>query len=576
MTQLATESQELEYATQYEYDSKREVVYVNALEIKGDENIPQHRIDLFFDESSQEVMATLLNTPGVTELRIKGSHVVNMLTGGTFFASAGEPISPAGFSDIDVDVIGSPNELEFPASAHVKSKTITNRVTTASGVPMDIVKPGGFEEYEIAAATELMQWLDKQENQSMVASLKKRAKNIVGDNENRMRHGLPIERSYYMHETLTVSTMLENGQIAYTLNDPYNVMETAFPIEDNPAPHSRAAITGPTRTVGIPVRRVEGIKAVLMDAIEIMSDEEVESPAYLHALEAVARSNKFSIENSITFDLMHRETNDLETRHANTLKRVLRGETVDMKGDFLGDRGFESVADVVKVRLHEMASRGMAVNQLGFYQTFIQELELTEALSPTLGDLYTGVEKNMLPTFADFARNSLDENGEVPHSLDSYLIGVHNALIARYKNYVTPLGRRFPKKPHEPTIEAGMYKMAYAYMVAQEDKIFTQEVVARPKDGEFHASRLVQGKPTTDVVDTMALLLYSHNRYDTATLESVVANWQLEGSSTNHWSEHGTAINNSLDLAELKAKIDYYKDKYAMPFADTHPLNKSS
>ncbi len=313
-----------------------------------------------------------------------------------------------------------------------------------------------------------------------------------------------------------------------------------------------------------------------MDAIEIMSDEEVESPAYLHALEAVARSNKFSIENSITFDLMHRETNDLETRHANTLKRVLRGETVDMKGDFLGDRGFESVADVVKVRLHEMASRGMAVNQLGFYQTFIQELELTEALSPTLGDLYTGVEKNMLPTFADFARNSLDENGEVPHSLDSYLIGVHNALIARYKNYVTPLGRRFPKKPHEPTIEAGMYKMAYAYMVAQEDKIFTQEVVARPKDGEFHASRLVQGKPTTDVVDTMALLLYSHNRYDTATLESVVANWQLEGSSTNHWSEHGTAINNSLDLAELKAKIDYYKDKYAMPFADTHPLNKSS
>ncbi len=283
MTQLATETQELEYTTQYEYDSERNVVYVNALEIKGAEEIPQHRIDMFFDEDSQEVLKTLLNTEGVTELRIKGSHVVNMLTGGTFFSTSGDTLSPLGFSDIDIDVIGNPNELEFPSTVKIKSKTVTKRVTTASGVPLDIVKPEAFEEYEIAAATELIQWLDARKDQVELAILRNRTKSIIADNENRMRNGLPVERSFYMHETLTVSAKLENGQIAYTLNDPYNVMETAFPIEDNPAPHSRAAIKGPKRTVGIPINRVEGIKAVLMDTLPYMDKAEIESPAiFMH------------------------------------------------------------------------------------------------------------------------------------------------------------------------------------------------------------------------------------------------------------------------------------------------------
>ncbi len=282
------------------------------------------------------------------------------------------------------------------------------------------------------------------------------------------------------------------------------------------------------------------------------------------------------MENSIIFDIKPRDINDIETRHASTLVKVLHGDSINMKGNFLEDRGFENFADVIRVRLQEMASRGMAVNLLGFYQTFIQELELSQALAPELGDIYTGVEKDMLPTFADFVNNALDEQGKVPHDLDNYMVGVHHSIVERYKNYRTSLGRKLSRQPHEATLETGLYKMAYAYMVAQESGVFTQEVMMHSSGQELHACKLVQGEPTTNVVDGLALLLYSHNRYDEKTVESVVTNWRLSGDSYNHWSEHGTAINNTLDLAQLKTKIDYYKDKYPMPFADTHPLNKNS
>lgn len=567
---------ELERETQYEYDSEREVVYVNALEIRDGESVPQHRIDLFFDDSSQEVIRYLLKTPGVTELKIKGSHVLNMVTGGTFRAREGDSLDPLGISDIDVDILGNPRELEFPESAQIKSKTISNRVVTARGIPMDIVSPAAFENYEIAAATELLRWLESQEKTAKISELHKRAKAAIADNENRLRNDLPLERAYYMHETLTVSAKLKDGEVTYTFNDPYNFIDSAISMDRNAEHHSRAATKSPSHTIGLPVTRVAGVKAVLLDAMELMSGVEVESPAYLHALEAVARSTKFSMENSIVFDFEPHDYTDKVFKQSEIVKKILQGDTVDMKGTFLQDHGFESVADVLRTRLQEMAARGIAVDQLGFYQSFVQELEFSTAIAPELDDLYDGVEREMLPTFADFARNSLDEHGKVPQAIDSFLVGVHNALVDRYKNYKTPLGRKFPRAPHETTVEAGLYKMAYAYIVAQESGVFTQEIIVKPQEQEFHALKLVQGEPAINVVDGLAMLLYSHNRYDEKTVESVVANWKLAGESNSHWSEHGTGINTNVSLAELNARIDYYKAKYPLPFADTHPLNKTS